>query len=157
MTLQGDKGYRAIVRTARGAITIELLASVAPVTANNFVFLAREGYYEGSSFHRVVPGFIAQGGDRTGSGRGDPGYRIPDELSDKTFEAGTVGMANAGPNSNGAQFFVVLEDAPHLNGRFSAFGRVTEGLELLRSLEGRDPDHDREPGERIESIEIVEF
>ncbi|MBT5773681.1 MAG: peptidylprolyl isomerase [Dehalococcoidia bacterium] len=114
--IDSERQYQAVVHTERGDFTIDLLADVAPVAVNNFVFLARERFYDGSTFHRVIPGFVAQGGDPTGNGRGGPGYRFPDELSETPFEAGIVGMANAGPNTNGSQFYVVLADAPHLNG-----------------------------------------
>lgn len=145
-----------MIHTERGDFTIDLLADVAPVAVNNFVFLAREEFYDGSTFHRVIPGFVAQGGDPTGNGRGGPGYRFPDELSETPFEAGIVGMANAGPNTNGSQFYVVLADAPHLNGRYTAFGRVSAGMDVVLALRHRDPEHDSEPGDRLETIEILE-
>ena len=126
------------------------------MAVNNFVFLARERFYDGSTFHRVIPGFVAQGGDPTGNGRGGPGYRFPDELSETPFEAGIVGMANAGPNTNGSQFYVVLADAPHLNGRYTAFGRVSAGMDVVLALRHRDPEHDSEPGDPLETIEILE-
>ncbi len=151
-----DHQYQAVVHTERGDFTIDLLTDVAPVAVNNFVFLAREGFYTGSTFHRVIPGFVAQGGDPTGNGRGGPGYRFPDELSETPFEAGIVGMANAGPNTNGSQFYVVLADAPHLTGRYTAFGRVSAGMDVVLALRHRDPEHDSEPGDRLETIEILE-
>src|SRR3546814_2379632 len=100
MTIDPSKRYSAVVETNRGTFTIELLADVAPKTVNNFVFLAREGFYDGTTFHRVIPGFVAQGGDPTGSGRGGPGYRFEDELTETPFVEGIVGMANAGPNTD---------------------------------------------------------
>ncbi len=104
----------------------------------------------------MIPGFIAQGGDPSGSGRGNPGYRIPDELSAVPFEAGVVGMANAGPNSNGSQFFVVLADAPQLNGRYTAFGRVAEGLDVVRALRAREPASGAEAGDLLKRVTIIE-
>ena len=144
------------MHTERGDFTIDLLIDVAPVTVNNFVFLAREGFYDGTTFHRVIPGFVAQGGDPTGSGRGGPGYRFPDEISETPFDAGVVGMANAGPNTNGSQFYVMLADAPQLTGRYSAFGRISDGFDVVQTIRERDPERDREPGDRVSSIEIVE-
>ena len=151
-----DRQYQAVVHTERGDFTIDLLVDVAPASVNSFVFLAREGFFDGTTFHRVIPGFVAQGGDPTGSGRGGPGYRLPDELSEIPFDAGIVGMANAGPNTNGSQFYIVLADAPHLTGRYTAFGRVSAGMDVVLALRHREPEHDSEPGDRVETIEIVE-
>jgi cyclophilin family peptidyl-prolyl cis-trans isomerase len=156
MTIDAGGAYRAIVHCERGDIEIELWPSVAPIAVNNLVHLAREGFYDGTTFHRVVPGFLAQAGDPGGSGRGGPGYRLPDELSDTSFVRGTVGMANAGPNTNGSQFFILLADAPQLNGRYTALGRVIGGLEVADGLPARDPSVDRDPGVGIESVEVVE-
>lgn len=144
------------MHTPRGDFTIDLLIDVAPVAVNNFVFLAREGFYDGTTFHRVISGFVAQGGDPTGSGRGGPGYRFPDEISETPFDAGIVGMANAGPNTNGSQFYVMLADALQLTGRYTAFGRVSAGMDVVLALRHRDPEHDSEPGDRVETIEILE-
>lgn len=151
-----QRRYQATVHTERGDFVIDLLSDVAPVTVNNFVFLVRDGFYDGTTFHRVIPGFVAQGGDPTGTGRGGPGYRIPDELSETPFEAGIVGMANAGPHTNGSQFYVILADAPHLTGRYTAFGRVSAGMDVVLALRHRDPEGDSESGDRVENIEIVE-
>ena len=156
MTIDTEQTYRAILHTERGDITVLLMPEVAPFTVNNFVFLAREGFYDGCTFHRVVPGFVAQGGDPTGTGRGGPGYRFQDELTETPFERGVIGMANAGPNTNGSQFYLMLGDAPHLNGRYSAFGKVEEGMGVALALRHRDPATDPDPGDRIDSIEIVE-
>jgi cyclophilin family peptidyl-prolyl cis-trans isomerase len=157
MALRDGLTYRAVLHTARGDITISLLPGVAPRTVNSFVFLAEEGFFAGCTFHRVIPGFIAQTGDPTGTGRGTPGYRLPDELSDEPFEAGAVAMANAGPDSNGSQFFVALDDARHLDGRFTLFGRVVEGLEVARTLTPRDAAAGSElpRGDALQSVEIV--
>lgn len=156
MTIDPAKTYSALVKTDRGDVGIELLTDVAPVTVNNFVFLAREGFYDGCTFHRVIPGFVAQGGDPTGTGRGGPGYRFKDELSPTPYVQGIVGMANAGPNTNGSQFYIMLGDAPHLTGRYTAFGRVTAGMEAVLALRPRDPERDRDPGDKILSVTIVE-
>ena len=156
MTIDTAKKYSAVMKTDRGDVTIALLTDVAPMTVNNFVFLAREGFFDGCTFHRVIPGFVAQGGDPTGSGRGGPGYRFKDELSPTPYVQGIVGMANAGPNTNGSQFYIMLGDAPHLTGRYTAFGQVTAGLEAVLALRPRDPERDREPGDQIISVTIVE-
>ena len=104
MIIDPAETYQAVMTLDTGEVVIELLTDVAPITVNNFVFLAREGFYDGTTFHRVIPGFVAQGGDPTGTGTGGPGYQFQDELSDVPFEQGIVGMANAGPNTNGSQF-----------------------------------------------------
>lgn len=156
MTIDTSKQYSAVVETNRGSFTIELLTEVAPATVNNFVFLAREGFFDGTTFHRVIPGFVAQGGDPTGTGRGGPGYRFRDELSDVAFAEGIVGMANAGPNTNGSQFYIMLGDAPHLTGRYTAFGRVSEGMDVVQSIRPRNPESDREPGDQMISVRITE-
>jgi len=156
MTIDPSAEYHAVIRTEKGDIRVKLMPDVAPATVNNFVFLAREGFYDGTTFHRVIPGFVAQGGDPTGSGRGGPGYRFDDELSEVPFEQGILGMANAGPNTNGSQFYLMLGDASHLNGRYTAFGRVEEGMEAALALRPRDPASDSQPGDRIEGVDIIE-
>ncbi len=158
LSLSEGATYRAVLRTARGEIAIRLRPDLAPQAVQSFVFLAREGFYDGSTFHRVIPGFIAQGGDPTGSGAGGPGYHVPDELSDEPFEAGAVGMANMGPDTNGSQFFIVLAPALHLNGRYTLFGVVEEGMNAVLALSPRDPASgtDLPPGDGIESVEILE-
>ncbi|MQA01108.1 MAG: peptidylprolyl isomerase [Dehalococcoidia bacterium] len=156
MAIEPSAEYRAVIRTEKGDIRVKLMPDVAPMTVNNFVFLAREGFYDGTTFHRVIPGFVAQGGDPTGSGRGGPGYRFQDELSQVPFEQGILGMANAGPNTNGSQFYLMLGEATHLNGRYTAFGRVEEGMEAALALRPRDPASDPEPGDRIEGVDIIE-
>ncbi len=156
MTIDTDKKYSAVMKTDRGDISIDLLTDIAPMTVNNFVFLAREGFFDGCTFHRVIPGFVAQGGDPTGTGRGGPGYRFKDELSPTPFVQGIVGMANAGPNTNGSQFYIMLGDAQHLTGRYTAFGQVTAGLDAVLALRPRDPERDREPGDKILGVTITE-
>lgn len=156
MVIDSSKSYTAVIKTEHGEIRARLLTDVAPNTVNNFVFLAREGFYDGTTFHRVIPGFVAQGGDPTGTGRGGPGYRFPDELSETPFVEGILGMANAGPGTNGSQFYLMLGDAPHLTGRYTAFGQVEEGLDVLQSIRHRDPERDPNPGDEMLSVTIVE-
>ena len=148
----------ALLETAQGVITIRLRPDLAPQSVNSFVFLARVGFYDGTTFHRVIPGFIAQGGDPTGRGHGGPGYRLPDELSAEPFEAGAVGLANSGPGSNGSQFFIALEDTLHLSERFTYLGSVEEGLEAARALTPRDAAAEGElsPGDLLQSVTIIE-
>ncbi len=160
-TLQIDpkKQYTAILHTVKGDIKIELLAAQAPITVNNFVFLARDGFYNNTTFHRVIGGFMAQGGDPTGTGTGGPGYRFDDERSALEIphdREGILSMANAGRNTNGSQFFITYGPTPHLNGKHAVFGRVTEGMNVLRSLRERDPQRDRNPGDALISVDIIE-
>jgi cyclophilin family peptidyl-prolyl cis-trans isomerase/protein-disulfide isomerase len=152
--------YEATIVTEHGEIVIQLFAEQAPLTVNNFVFLAREGWYDGVTFHRVIPGLVAQGGDPSGTGYGGPGYFIPDEfVPELRFDApGWVGMANAGPDTNGSQFFITLGQVPEFDGRYTLFGRVIDGLEVVEALTPRDPNDDAEapPGDVIETIRIEE-
>ncbi len=153
--LDTSKTYTARIRTAKGEITVELFGADAPLTVENFVNLARSGFYDGTTFHRVIPGFMAQGGDPTGTGTGGPGYQFRDEFSSRRHDsAGVLSMANAGPNTNGSQFFITLGSTPHLDGKHTVFGRVTDGMEVLRSISERDPQTARQPGDRIETIGI---
>ncbi len=159
MQIDPAKKYVAIMHTEKGDIQIELFAQQAPKTVNNFVFLAREGFYNGTTFHRVIRDFMAQGGDPTGSGRGGPGYRFNDEsgaLALKHDRPGMLSMANAGPNTNGSQFFITYTPTPHLNGKHGVFGRVTSGMDVANAIRERDPDRDRQPGDKILSIDIIE-
>jgi cyclophilin family peptidyl-prolyl cis-trans isomerase/protein-disulfide isomerase len=152
--------YTATIATAKGDILVELYAELTPLTVNNFVFLARAGWYDGATFHRVIPGWAAQGGDPSGTGYGGPGYFIPDEIvPDLRFDApGWVGMANAGPDTNGSQFFITLGRVPEFDGRYTLFGRVIAGLEVAAALTPRDPNTDAEapPGDLIHTITIEE-
>ena len=152
------KSYSARFKTERGEIVCELFAEDAPMTVENFVNLAKAGFYDGVTFHRVIPGFMAQGGDPTGTGSGGPGYSFRDELSPKRRHdgPGVLSMANAGPNTNGSQFFLTFGPTPHLDGRHTVFGRVTSGMDVLGSIRERDPQRDPKPGDRIETIEIEE-
>ena len=156
--LDTTKTYTARFRTQKGDFTVELYADRAPRTVENFVNLARSGFYDGTTFHRVIGGFMAQGGDPTGTGTGGPGYQFDDEFHPTLRHdgAGILSMANAGPGTNGSQFFITHGPTPHLDNRHSVFGRVTEGMDVVLSLRERDPQRDREPGDRIETIEISE-
>ena len=152
------KSYTARFKTERGDIVVELYADRAPLTVENFVNLARAGFYDGTTFHRVIKGFMAQGGDPTGTGTGGPGYQFGDEFhpSLRHDGPGVLSMANAGAGTNGSQFFITHSATPHLDNKHSVFGRVTEGMDVVGSLRERDPQRDRNPGDRIETIEITE-
>ena len=141
-----------------GRVVIELRPDIAPGHVSRIKELAREGFYDGVPFHRVIEGFMAQGGDPTGTGTGGPGYQFDDEFDSslRHDSAGTLSMANAGPGTNGSQFFITYGPTPHLDNKHSVFGRVTEGMGVLQSLRERDPQRDRHPGDRIETIEISE-
>jgi len=158
MTIDTSHSYKAVFKTVRGDITVDLFADKAPITVNNFVFLAREGYYDDTVFHRVIPDFMVQGGDPTGTGSGGPGYRFADEFdpSLKHSKPGILSMANAGPGTNGSQFFITHVPTPHLDGRHSVFGEVSEGLDILMSIAVRDPSDRSSPGDALNTIEIVE-
>ncbi len=154
-SLDTAKTYTAKIRTEKGDITVELFASDAPLTVENFVNLSRSGFYDGTTFHRVIPGFMAQAGDPTGTGRGGPGYKFKDEISQQRHDsAGVLSMANAGPGTNGSQFFITFAPTPHLDGKHTVFGRVTSGLEVLESISERDPARAITPGDKIVTIEI---
>jgi cyclophilin family peptidyl-prolyl cis-trans isomerase len=133
MQIDPAKSYQAIVETTKGTFTIDLFGSEAPLTVNNFVCLAKAGFYDGVVFHRIVRGFVIQGGDPTGTGSGGPGYRFDDEPVTREYQRGTVAMANAGPNTNGSQFFVCLEDLG-LPKQYTIFGQVTEGMEVVDAI-----------------------
>ncbi len=147
MGIDTGKQYSATIETGKGKIVLELFASDVPVTVNNFVFLAGEGFYNGTTFHRIIPGFMAQGGDPTGTGSGGPGYKFADEFTEHTHSAGAISMANAGPNTNGSQFFITYDPQPHLNGKHSVFGQLTSGMDVLKTIEN---------GEVIVGITIAE-
>ena len=161
MSIDPKKRYSAAMNTSKGMINIELFADRAPVTVNNFVFLARDGFYDGVIFHRVLEGFMAQGGDPTGSGRGGPGYRWDDEpaaLRIRHDAPGMLSMANAGPNTNGSQFFITFVPTPHLDGMHAVFGQVADSasLQVLAALQRIDPQRPSRGivADRILSIEI---
>jgi peptidyl-prolyl cis-trans isomerase B (cyclophilin B) len=141
MQIDTKKQYIATLKTNRGDLVLELFTADAPVTVNNFVFLIRQGFYDNTVFHRVIAGFMAQGGDPTATGRGGPGYKFADEFSSKTHETGTLSMANSGPNTNGSQFFITHAPQPHLNGKHSVFGRLKDsikGMEVLLKIKQGD-------------------
>ena len=156
--LDTSKTYTARFKTERGDIVVELYADRVPLTVENFVNLARAGFYDGTTFHRVIGGFMAQGGDPTGTGTGGPGYQFGDEFHPTLRHdgGGILSMANAGPGTNGSQFFLTYGPTPHLDNKHSVFGKVTEGMDVLNSLRERDPQRDRQPGDRIDTIEISE-
>ena len=159
LQIDPNKKYTAILHTAKGDISVELFAAQAPVTVNNFVFLAREGFYNNTTFHRVIGGFMAQAGDPTGTGTGGPGYKFRDEpgaLALKHDKPGLLSMANAGPHTNGSQFFITYGPQPHLNGKHGVFGQIVQGMDVLQALRERDPQRDRQPGDALLSVEIVE-
>ena len=133
MAIDPAKTYTATIETSAGTMTAEFFPGEAPATVNNFVFLAREGYYEGVIFHRVISGFMIQGGDPTGTGRGGPGYRFDDEPVKRQYLRGTLAMANAGPNTNGSQFFVMHADYP-LPPAYTIFGKLTSGEDVLDAI-----------------------
>ena len=138
MTIDTSKQFMATIETEKGNIELELFAGDVPVTVNNFVFLAREGFYDNTTFHRVIAGFMAQGGDPTGTGAGGPGYKFKDEFTKHTHVKGALSMANAGPNTNGSQFFITYAPQPHLDGKHSVFGQLVSGTEVLGSIRQGD-------------------
>lgn len=154
------KNYTATLKTEKGDIVIELYAEQTPLTVNSFVYLAREGWFNDITFHRVISGFVAQTGDPTGTGLGGPGYYIPNEIvPELKYDAeGVVGMANAGPDTNGSQFFITLAPTPELDGQYTIFGKVIAGLEVARALALRNPQQDPEApdGDRLISVTIEE-
>ena len=159
MAIDTKKDYKAVVKMENGgSFTIQLHASDAPITVNSFVFLAREGYFDGVTFHRVLEGFMAQGGDPTGSGMGGPGYQFENEDSDLVFDKpGVVAMANAGRDTNGSQFFITFGATPHLNGGYTIFGQVVDGMDVVNGLTRRDPSrHPDFIGDVMESVTIIE-
>lgn len=140
MSIDTSRTYTVTMETSKGTITLELYPEHAPITVNNFVFLAGEGFYDGVAFHRVIPDFVIQGGDPTGSGSGGPGYRFQDETKGNPLkhESKVISMANAGPNTNGSQFFITHSPQPHLDGRHTVFGKVTSGAEVVDQIAAGD-------------------
>ena len=159
LQIDPNRTYIATITTAKGDIRVQLDAKAAPATVNNFVFLAREGFYDGVTFHRVIPGFVVQGGDPTGTGTGGPGYTIPDEQSGLKHEEGVIAMAkSAQPNSAGSQFYITLAPQPSLDANYTVFGRVIGGMDAVRRIAPRDPSQGRNlpPGDKIERVTIEE-
>jgi cyclophilin family peptidyl-prolyl cis-trans isomerase len=152
------KQYTAVIKTDLGDIKIQLFADKVPATVNNFVFLAREKFYDGTIFHRVIPDFMVQGGDPTGSGRGGPGYKFRDEFhpSLKHDKPGILSMANAGQNTNGSQFFITHVATPWLDNKHAVFGVVVEGMDVVLKIPPRDPMRPEYPGVKIVSVSIQE-
>jgi cyclophilin family peptidyl-prolyl cis-trans isomerase len=147
----------ATLHTSEGPIELELHSEDAPKTVDNFVKLARDGFYEGVVFHRVIPDFMIQGGDPTGTGTGGPGYQFEDEFNEHPVERGALAMANAGPNTNGSQFFIVTVDsAPWLDGKHTVFGRVTSGIDVVDRISQVDRDANDRPREPV-TIDRVEL
>jgi peptidyl-prolyl cis-trans isomerase B (cyclophilin B) len=140
LSIDPEKTYRVTLTTDKGDIVLDLFPQYAPNTVNNFVFLAREGYYDGTTFHRVIANFMIQGGDPTGTGRGGPGYTFADEFHQNPLrhEKGVISMANAGPGTNGSQFFITHGPQPHLDGRHTVFGKVTQGQDVVDSIRQGD-------------------
>ncbi len=139
MMIDTNKQYTATIETSRGKVVLELFAKDVPRTVNNFVFLAREGFYDGTRFHRVIDDFMVQGGDPTGTGSGGPGYAFADEFTQHKHIVGTLSMANAGANTNGSQFFIITTNPqPHLDGKHSVFGQLIEGMDVLRQIKQGD-------------------
>jgi len=149
MTIDPNKSYTATFVTSKGKIVVELFAKDAPKTVNNFVFLARDHFYDGTIFHRVIADFMIQGGDPTGTGRGGPGYRFPDEIEGNPHkhQVGTLSMANAGPNTNGSQFFITHVATPWLDGKHTVFGQVKQGQDVVNRIER---------GDKLETVTIEE-
>jgi cyclophilin family peptidyl-prolyl cis-trans isomerase len=156
MVIDTDANYEAVIETPKGAMRVKLFADLAPETVNNFVFLANQGFYDGTTFHRVLEDFMAQAGDPSGTGSGGPGYQFGDETDNGlTFDKpGLLAMANAGPGTNGSQFFITYEPTPWLDGGHTIFGELIEGQDVLDSIRLRDPQRDPEPGDLIEAIII---
>lgn len=140
MEIDPAKSYRATIATSKGNIVLELYPANAPKTVNNFVFLSRQGFYDGLKFHRVISNFMVQGGDPTGTGSGGPGYKFEDETYGNPLkhDEGVISMANAGANTNGSQFFITHAPQPHLNGRHTVFGRVVEGQDVVNAIRQGD-------------------
>jgi cyclophilin family peptidyl-prolyl cis-trans isomerase len=159
MSIDPTKQYIATLKTEKGDIVIELFPDKAPIAVNNFVFLARNGWYDGVTFHRVLPGWVAQSGDPSGTGFGMPGYAFVNEISDLKYDKpGLVGMANAGKDSNGSQFFITYAPASQLDGGYTIFGQVVSGMDVATNLSPRDPSTtlDLPPGDKILSVSIEE-
>jgi len=158
MTIDLNKKYTATIQTSKGNIVLELLPKEAPLTVNNFVFLARDGFYDNTTFFYVVPGFLAQAGDPTGTGSGGPGYTFPDEKNTLTHITGVVSMANRGqPDTNGSQFFITYSPQHHLDGTHTVFGRITQGMDVAVKLLARDPGQNPTyKGDTILKITVTE-
>lgn len=149
MKINAKGNYKIEMETNKGTIEIQLFPQYAPKTVNNFVFLAKEGFYDGVLFHRVISNFMVQGGDPTGTGRGGPGYRFEDEFTGNPLrhETGVLSMANAGPGTNGSQFFITHAPQPHLDNKHTVFGKVTKGMDVVNAIR---------QGDKMVSVTVVE-
>jgi cyclophilin family peptidyl-prolyl cis-trans isomerase len=158
MEIDPKKSYSAVLNTDKGDITVKLFADKVPLTVNNFVFLSRQSYYDGTIFHRVISDFMVQGGDPTGTGMGGPGYRFSDEFNSglRHDKPGILSMANAGPNTNGSQFFITHVPTPWLDNKHSVFGQVTDGMKVLLSIPPRHPSKKDSPAVKLLSVTILE-
>lgn len=159
MSIDPTKAYFASFEMEKGGtFKVELYPQKAPITVNNFVFLAKDGFYDGVTFHRVIDGFMAQGGDPTGTGQGGPGYQFQNEDSDLTFDKpGVLAMANAGRNTNGSQFFITFAPYEYLNGGYTIFGQVVDGMDVVNGITRRDPNNNPDfTGDVIKTITITE-
>jgi cyclophilin family peptidyl-prolyl cis-trans isomerase len=158
LEIDPKKSYSAILHTEKGDITLQLFVDKTPKTVNNFVFLSRQGFFDGTIFHRVITDFMAQGGDPTGTGTGGPGYRFTDEFHPSLHhnKPGILSMANAGPNTNGSQFFITHIATPWLDNKHSVFGQVTDGMPVLLSIPPRDPSKRDSPAVMLLSVTILE-
>ena len=150
--------YDAILHMKKGGdIRVQLLPKDAPIQTNNFVFLARNRFFDGLTFHRVIPGFVAQGGDPQGTGFGGPGYTLPPEKNALKFDAGVISMASSSAGVSGSQFFITLAPTPNLQGQFTVFGKVTQGMDVVQKITPRDPTQPNQPAsDIIDRVEIVE-
>jgi cyclophilin family peptidyl-prolyl cis-trans isomerase len=158
MQIDPMKKYSAVFKTDKGDFTCSLYAGKAPRTVNNFVFLARQGFYDGTIFHRVIANFMTQGGDPTGTGMGGPGYKFADEFNPSLRHSGpgVLSMANAGSNTNGSQFFITHVATPWLDNKHSVFGQIVKGLDVLLSIPERDPGRVGSPAVTLKTVEIIE-
>jgi len=157
-SIDPKKTYHAVLETDLGEMKIKLFAEKAPITVNNFIFLAKEGYYDNTIFHRVIGNFMVQGGDPTGTGRGGPGYKFRDEFHPdlKHDKRGILSMANAGPNTNGSQFFITHVETPWLDNKHSVFGEIVSGEDTLMKIPDRDPSKLNSPAVTLKSVKIIE-
>jgi cyclophilin family peptidyl-prolyl cis-trans isomerase len=156
MQIDTNKKYTATMETEKGKLVLELFAKDVPKTVNNFVFLARQGFYDGTTFHRVIVDFMVQGGDPTGTGMGGPGYKFEDEFTAHKNVAGALSMANSGANTNGSQFFITYVATPWLDGHHTVFGQLTEGMDVLKKITPRDPSTAKTPGDKLIKVTIKE-
>ena len=160
MTIDVNKQYFATVKMAKGGeFVIQLFPDKAPLAVNSFVFLAKNNWFNGVTFHRVIPGFVAQAGDPSGTGRGGPGYFFKNEITDLKYDKpGVVGMANSGPDTNGSQFFITFAPQPKIDGAYTIFGQVIQGMDVVEKLTPRDPSTTAglPPGDKIISVTIEE-